>query len=127
MDKKRILIVEDDKLLRDLYLELLGDEGFEVDDAADGETGSAKALAGGYDLILLDIMLPKKDGLEILDDLKNNKPQKPNGSIVMLTNLGHDEVIKQGLLSGASGYLIKSALTPDEVLHQVHAFLAQKE
>jgi len=127
MKKQRVLIVEDDQLLRDLYIELLTDEGYEVDNAVDGEEGLNKILAGGYDLVLLDIMLPKKDGLQILDDLKGQKPQAANGPIVMLTNLGQDEGIKKGLLSGASGYLIKSALTPDQVLHEVRTFLAQKK
>ncbi len=127
MHKKRILIVEDDKLLRDLYIELLGDEGYEVDNAADGEEGLSKVLEGGYSLILLDIMLPKKDGIQILEETSKQKPKQPNGPVVMLTNLGQDEVIKKGLLAGASGYLIKSALTPDQVLHEVHTFLAQKQ
>lgn len=122
---KRILLVEDDQLLRDLYNELLTDEGFIVDQAADGEQGLTKATEGGYDLVLLDIMLPKMDGLAILKTIKENPPKNTNGPIVMLTNLGQDSLIKEGFSNGASGYLIKSALTPDQVLHEVRTFLAK--
>lgn len=126
MDKQKILIVEDDQLLRDLYFELLTDEGYEVDQAANGEEGFNKIIAGGYNLVLLDIMLPKKDGLEILKDLQKQGSKKKNGPIVLLTNLGQDATIKEGLASGASAYLIKSALTPDQVLQEVKTFLAKQ-
>lgn len=121
--KQRILIVEDDKLLRDLYFELLSDEGYEVDQAANGEEGEQRIQEGGYDLVLLDIMLPKIDGLQILKDLKDHSPKKKNGPIVLLTNLGQDATIKEGLGSGAAAYLIKSSLTPDQVLQEVKTFL----
>lgn len=124
---QKILIVEDDQFLRDLYHELLADEGFQIDTAVDGEEGLRKIMTGGYDLILLDIMLPKKDGLDVLRTLKNQQPTTANGGIVVLTNLGQDTVIKEALSLGASGYLIKSALTPDQVLHEVRTFLTQHD
>lgn len=122
---KRILIVEDDQFLREFYQELLVGEGFNVDSAEDGEIGSNKAKAGGYDLILLDIMLPKKDGLQVLRDLKASPSSSPNGPVVVLTNLGQDVIIKQCFALGAVGYLIKSALNPDQVLTEVHAYLTK--
>lgn len=122
-NKKRILIVEDDQFLREFYQELLSSEGFLVDAAADGEVGAQKILSGGYDLILLDIMLPKKDGLQILRDLKIHPSKQPNEVIVILTNLGQDALIKECFSLGAEGFLIKSALNPDEVLVQIKAFL----
>lgn len=120
---KRILIIEDDQFLKDFYQELLTSEGYSVDVAGDGETGSAKATEGGYSLILLDIMMPKKDGLQVLRDLKVNPPKKTNGSIVVLTNLGQDAIIKQCFEMGASGYLIKSAMNPDQVLNEINSYL----
>lgn len=119
---EKILIVEDDNFLSELYSELLTQEGFEVDVADDGEVGLTKMKAGGYHLTLLDIMLPKKDGLTILRELAPSE-KKNCGQIVMLTNLGQDQVIKDGFSLGAAGYLIKSALTPDQVLHEVRVFL----
>lgn len=123
---QKILIIEDDQFLRELYEELMTSEGYVVETAADGEEGSKKALAGGYDLLVVDIMLPKKDGLDILRDLKAKGSKKPNGKIVLLTNLGQDAVVKEGFSLGAAGYLIKSALTPDQVLHEFRTFLAKE-
>jgi DNA-binding response OmpR family regulator len=122
---QRILVVEDDQFLRELYDELLREEGYEVNLAVDGDEGLSKVLAGGYDLILLDIMLPKMDGLEILRQLREKHPQKPNGPVVLLTNLGQDSIIKEGFDLGASGYLIKSAMNPDQVLSEVKVFLSK--
>ena len=122
-NQKTVLIVEDDQFLREFYQELLQAEGYFVDVAPDGEVGSQKLLTGGYDLVLLDIMLPKKDGLGVLKDLKTNHPQKPNGPVVVLTNLGQDVIIKQCFDLGATGYMIKSALNPDQVLQEVNSYL----
>lgn len=120
---KKILIVEDDQFLREFYQELLAAEGFVIDLAEDGDTAFAKIVEGGYDLVLLDIMLPKKDGLQILRELRNNPPKNPNGSIVVLTNIGQDAIIKTCFELGASGYMVKSALNPDQVLSEIHNYL----
>lgn len=121
--KTRILIVEDDQFLRDFYQELLSSEGYSVDVAADGEVALTKIRQGGWNLVLLDIMLPKKDGLNILRDLKVQGSAAPIGPIVVLTNLGNDAIINQAFSLGATGYLIKSALNPDEVLTEIHSYL----
>lgn len=120
---KRILIVEDDQFLREFYQELFQGEGFLVDVAADGEIGLKKIQEEQYSLILLDIMLPKKDGLQILRDLKIKPPASKGVIIIALTNLGQDTVIKQAFELGAKGYLIKSALNPDQVLVEVKNYL----
>jgi DNA-binding response OmpR family regulator len=117
----KLLVVEDDEFLSEMYKELLTDEGYDVGVARDGQQGFDMASQGGYDLILLDIMLPKKDGLQILKELQEKKVK--NGPVVLLTNLGQDSIVKDGLKSGAAGYLIKSSMTPDQVLHEVHVFL----
>lgn len=122
---QKILVVEDDQFLRELYDELLKEEGYEITLAEDGEKGLAQIQKGGFDLILLDIMLPKIDGLEILRRVKNKPPDKQNGSTVLLTNLGQDSIIKEGFSLGASGYLIKSAMNPDQVLSEVKVFLSK--
>ena len=120
---EKILVIEDDQFLRELYEELLKGEGYSVDLAEDGEKGLSKFLEGGYSLVLLDIMLPKIDGLEILRKAKDSKPKKENGPVVLLTNLGQDSIIKEGFSLGASGYLVKSAMNPDQVLKEVKVFL----
>lgn len=121
--QKKILIVEDDQFLREFYQELLQGEEYLVEVAADGEVGLVKLREGGYSLVLLDIMLPKKDGLQILRELKVQPSSNKNDSIVILTNLGQDAIIKECFNLGADGYLIKSALNPDEVLTEVKSFL----
>lgn len=120
---KKILIVEDDQFLREFYQELLTSEGYTIDTASDGGIGDTKIHQGGWDLVLLDIMLPQKDGLQILGDLKAKPPAGYIGPIVVLTNLGHDTVINQAFSLGASSYLIKSAMNPDEVLKEIDSFL----
>lgn len=120
---KKILIVEDDQFLREFYQELLSTEGYQVDSAQDGQIALQKILQGGYNLVLLDIMLPKKDGVQILKDLKLQQSVKPNKAIVVLTNLGQDSIIKECFDLGANGYLIKSAMNPDQVLSEIHSYL----
>ena len=122
--KKRILIVEDDQFLREFYQELLEAEGFSIEAVADGETADQKIYEGGFDLVLLDIMLPKKDGLQILQGNKANPSKLPNKAIVVLTNLGQDAIIKTCFELGASGYMVKSALNPDQVLQEIRNFLS---
>lgn len=123
----RILIVEDDQFTRELYHSLLTEAGHEVSVAADGENGFTEIIKGGYDVILLDIMLPGKDGISILKELKKVKPQKPNKKIVMLTVLDQDEFVQSAFRLGADGYLMKSAMTPDEVVKQVEELLKDKK
>lgn len=124
--KTKILIVEDDQFLREFYQELLIAEGYDVDTAEDGEIALSKIYQGGWSLIMLDIMLPKKDGLQILRDLKVPPSKVANGPIIVLTNLGNDTIINQAFTLGATGYLIKSAMNPDEVLTEIHSALAKK-
>ncbi len=119
----KILIIEDDQFLREFYQELLSEKGYLIDVAVDGEVGLQKIVANEYDLVLLDIMLPKKDGIQVLRDLKVTPPKTPNLTIVNLTNLGQDAVIKECFDLGAQGYLIKSALNPDQVLQEIKSYL----
>ena len=126
-NQKRILIVEDDQFLREFYQELLTAQGYIVDVASEGETALQKIQSEIFDLILLDIMMPKKDGLTVLSELKAKGGIAQTSRIVMLTNLGQDTVIKQCFDLGASGYLIKSALNPDQVLVEIQAFLTKSQ
>lgn len=77
-NKKKILIVEDDVYIREVYVEVLTDSGFEVEQAQDGQEGLVKASKGGYDLILLDIMTPRLDGIGFLRALKDNPADTQN-------------------------------------------------
>lgn len=120
---KKICIIEDDQFLREFYQELLEGEGYQIEAAEDGEKGLQLLRDNQYDLALLDIMLPKQDGLQVLRELKI-APGKASGlTIVVLTNLGQDTVIKQAFELGAAGFLIKSALSPDQVLTEIKSYL----
>lgn len=122
----KILIVEDDQFIREFYEELFRDEGYSVDTAIDGEIALTKIKQGGWNIILLDIMLPKIDGLQILKELKVQPPASSNGPIIVLTNLGNDTVINQAFNLGAAGYLIKSAINPEEILKEITNFLPKQ-
>lgn len=123
-ESKKILLVEDEASLKELYRELLFSEGFDVDVVEDGKTAFEKLKKGGYDLVLLDIRLPEMDGLQILAGLTDEE-KSTNKKIVMLTNFSDERVIKEAYKLGATGYLMKSALNPDDVLHEVQAFLTE--
>lgn len=122
----KILIVEDDQFLLDLYTELLGGEGYEVEQAINGGEALTKMTKGGYDLVLLDIMLPEKDGITVLKEMTKEQRQK-TGQVVLLTNLNQEAIINEGFALGAVGYLIKSALAPDQVLTEVRSFINAKK
>lgn len=124
---KRILVVDDDQYIRDVYCEILEGEKYEVETAVDGQEGLLKAQEGGFDLILLDAMMPKVDGLGFLKELKENPPKTPNGPIILLTNLAHDKVIDEALENGAKSYLIKSDMNPDQFLQNIRKFLEPPE
>lgn len=122
MDQPKILVVEDDLFLRELYTDILGAEGYKVEGAQDGEEALQKIKVGGYDLILLDIIMPKMDGLTVMKQMQNTTPQNPNKCVVFLTNLDKDEEIKTALQLG-NGYLIKSQITPGSLVLEVKAYL----
>jgi|SRR5690606_11745322 len=121
--KVKILIVEDDLFIRELYERQLSLEGYDVSTAEDGELGLAALSQSVPDLLLLDIMLPKVSGLDVLRTMKAKEETK-NVPVILLTNLGQDSVIKEGFNLGADGYLIKSAYTPDQIIDEVKKFLA---
>ena len=120
---KRILIIDDDVYLRELYEEIIKSAGYEVDTAMDGEEGITKIKQGGYDLIFLDMMMPKVDGLGVLTKLSQIQPPPKNGPVILLTNLGHEPVLQEALQKGAVASLIKADITPDQLLSEVKKYL----
>lgn len=118
----RILIVEDEMFVRELYQRVLSQNGFEVSTAEDGEKGLVMAIQTHPDLILLDIMMPGMNGIQVLQKLKVD-PNLKNIPVVLLTNLGQQSIIQQALSLGAAGYLMKVRLTPYQVLAHVREFL----
>lgn len=121
----RILLVEDEEFIRDVYTQELTKNGFQVDSVGTGKEGFEKLAQNKYDLLLLDIMLPDTNGLEILKQVKQNPATKALKT-VLLTNLGQDTVIKQGFQLGAEAYLIKVSYNPDQIVAEVKNFLEGK-
>ena len=117
-NSKKILLVEDEDFIRELYVRQLTKEGFQVQSAPDGQTGLNLLAQGQYDLLLLDIMLPGMNGLQLLREFKTKNPASPMITI-LLTNLGQEAVIKEGFELGAQAYLIKASYTPDQVVTEV--------
>lgn len=107
VEKKKILLIEDDKFLIKLYSEKLTRAGFEVSMAVSGEEGLGKVIAEKPDLVLLDVILPQKNGFDILSELKLNAETK-NIPVIMLTNLGQESDITTGRELGAADYLVKT-------------------
>ncbi len=117
-EKKFILLVEDDEFLAELYATKLQLEGFGVGLAADGEKGLKMIKEKHPDLVLLDIVLPKMDGFEVLKKMKADKESKEI-PVILLTNLSQKDEVKKGLDLGATDYLIKAHFMPSEVIKKI--------
>lgn len=121
----KVLLVEDEEFIRDLFKRQLDLSGFTTDAFANGQDGLAAIGKNAYDLVLLDIMLPDINGLQILQNIRSN-PTTKGVAVVLLTNLGQDAVIKQGFELGADGYLVKAAYTPDQIVQEVKNIMQKK-
>lgn len=119
---KKILIAEDDDLIAEMYASKFKKDGFEVDIAQDGQETIRKASENLPDMVLLDVVLPKKSGFEVLQAIKNNIKIKQI-KVVLLTNLGEAGDIKKGIDLGADAYLIKAHSTPSEIVEKVKEVL----
>jgi DNA-binding response OmpR family regulator len=119
MKKYVVLIVEDENEVRDLYRDLLSDNGFEVLLATNGREGLVLAREKQWDLMLLDIMLPEIDGLSVLQEIKENH-DKP---VLIISNLNSDEVITRATDLGSNGYVVKSELNPKQFITEVKKYL----
>lgn len=119
---KKILIVEDDKFLRELIARKLIKENYETVEAIDGEEGITKAKEEKPDLILLDLILPTIDGFEVLSKIKSD-PSLTHIPVIILSNLGQREDVEKGLELGAIDYLIKAHFTPGEIIDKIRKIL----
>lgn len=120
---KKILIVEDEKDLRDFYTELLRGEGYEIITAANGQEGLELALAQNPRLILLDLMMPVMDGKTMLHTLRQN-PAGKLIPVIVLTNAGDDENMRYvKLYEGVDDFLIKSNVTPDDITAKIKSIV----
>jgi len=119
----KILVAEDDKFLLAAYAAKLKTSGFDAVLASDGEEAVNKTKTEKPDLILLDLVMPKKDGFDVLYDLKNN-PETKNIPVIILSNLGQEEDIAKGKKLGAVDYLVKSNIAIKDVVSKIKEILA---
>ncbi len=118
----RILVCEDDELLREMYSDVLIGAGHDITTALDGEESLQKVSQGGYDLVLLDIIMPKMSGLDVMQKLQSSPPPTPNKTVVFLTNIDKGDEIDRAQQLG-QGYIIKSQITPGDLIARVASFL----
>lgn len=121
--KINILLVEDDIFLANIYKTKFAMEGFEVIHADNGESAIVEANRKKPDIILLDILLPKKDGFAVLTELKKENSEVKDIPVILLTNLGQKDDVEKGLEMGAEDYLIKAHFKPSEVVEKVRKIL----
>jgi DNA-binding response OmpR family regulator len=120
---KRILLVEDDDALASVYFTRLQAEGFNVRRVANGEEALAAARSYTPDLILLDVMMPKVSGFDVLDILRNT-PETAQYKIIMLTALSQDSDQERAKSLGADDYLVKSQVVIADVIERIRHHLA---
>ena len=117
--RRKVLVVEDDRAIRRGLVDALRFAGYETVDAADGEEGLAQALVPGIDLVLLDVLMPKRDGFSVLEELRRARPALP---VIVLTAKGTEEDRVRGLKGGADDYVVKP-FSANELLARVDAVL----
>jgi len=119
MHTARIVVIEDEQAIRRGVADALRASGYEVAEAGDGVKGLAEALRPGIDLVLLDLMLPRRDGLEVLREVRAGRPSLP---VIILTARGTEDDRVRGLKMGADDYVVKP-FSARELLARVEAVL----
>lgn len=122
--KVKIVLVEDDAFLAGMYVTKLNLEGFDVHLASDGEKGLKMIREEQPSLVLLDIVLPKMSGFDVLKDMKAEAKMK-NIPVILLTNLGQRDDVQKGLDLGATDYLIKAHFMPSEVVEKIKKLMSK--
>ena len=123
-EAKKILMIEDDRFLRKIYRDKLTKAGFEFIEATNGIEGINKVISERPDLVLLDLILPRKNGFDVLIDMKSNKNTK-DIPVIILSNLGQESDVKRGLALGAQDYLVKTEISLSEVVDRVKEWLVK--
>ena len=125
---KRILLIEDEIFIRELYEKVLQGAGYEVVGVQDGMEGLNKAKTEKFDLMLLDIMLPKMTGIDVLKEMKKDPSDEVRKlPVYLLTNLGQESIIKEAFKIGADGYLLKAKYLPNQIVNEIDTFFKNKE
>lgn len=114
---KKILIIEDDRFISEMYSRSLNNAGYDVEEVVTGPDGYNKAKTGKYDYVLLDILIPDKTGVEVLQELRGDDGKGlPESKIIIMTNFQQDDTTRQSMEQLADGYLIKAEITPGRLV-----------
>lgn len=124
---KTILLVEDDEFIRNLYELAFKAAGFEVSLAGDGKEAVNMAHQNTYDAILLDIMLPKMSGLDVLKSFRDPYSRAKNTPIFLVTNLGQEEIVKDAFKMGIKGFFLKAKVMPKDLVTKITEALSTPE
>ncbi|MBD3280394.1 response regulator [Candidatus Dojkabacteria bacterium] len=122
-DGKKILLVEDEPDAREIYLDILKGENMDGTGVGDGTEALEALERNKYDLILLDIIMPKMDGVETLGRIKQSPDKYGTPKVVMLSNIGGDIAIDKAMELGADGYMLKSETEPEDFINVVKKYL----
>lgn len=125
-DKPKVLIIEDDQRINKVYMAKLSVEGITVVTALDGEEGLRKIYSEKPDLVLLDLMLPRKSGFDILKEIKAD-PKVKDIPVLILSNLAQEKEVEQGLALGAEDYLVKTDYSIQQVMEKIKKALKRSK
>jgi DNA-binding response OmpR family regulator len=120
--KKKIIYIEDEPFFGKTLEHLFTEAGFDIDIATDGESGLAKAEKNGYDLVLLDLVLAKMDGFEVLKRLTEGEKTK-RVPVIVLSNLGSEADVEKTKALGAKEHFVKVTMDPRKLVQVVKEFL----
>lgn len=118
----KILLIDDEDPIREIYKTELELFGFKIDDFATGKDGLNAFNNNAYDIVLLDIILPDINGLDVLKQMKQDSLKKEI-PVILLTSLHQDIIIRKGLKLGATAYLQKDLITPDKIVEKIKNIL----
>lgn len=120
----KVLIIDDNEAIRESYVYGFESAGFEVLSAKNGKEGLKIAFKERPDIILLDIVMPKMDGLSMLKELRSDVVWGKNVPVIMLTNVdGDNDIVKEIIETGPIYYLVKSDITIEETIEKVNEYL----
>jgi CheY-like chemotaxis protein len=124
---RKLLIAEDDFFIRDIYSKVFSLSGYEVQVAVDGVDAFEKIKAQQYDMILLDIMMPRMTGIDVLKNVRSLSTPSKDTPIFIITNLGQQNVIEEAFKLGMDGYILKSQVSPQQIVDEINNFFLNKE
>lgn len=124
---KKILIAEDDFFIRDIYSKVFSLSGYDVSVGVDGVDALEKIKAQQFDMVLLDIMMPRMTGIDVLKNVRALTTPAKDVPVFIITNLGQQNIIEEAFKVGMDGYILKSQVTPQQIVEEINNYFLNKE